>query len=145
MDRLLDIVSEKLIVRFKLKGNEDTDHIEGIRSLSSGIGYRFISKEVKDLFKTLLEEHVVSKLEESDFEESVMYVFDRSCKEDLGTIIRHANDNMAEVLMKLPPLKEGEEYHLPNDTVFILEPYEESSDIYAVVLYFSEWIEKSYN
>ena len=48
MDRLLDIVSEKLIVRFKLKGNEDTDHIEGIRSLSSGIGYRFISKEVKD-------------------------------------------------------------------------------------------------
>ena len=64
MDRLLDIVSEKLIVRFKLKGNEDTDHIEGIRSLSSGIGYRFISKEVKDLFKTLLEEHVVSKLED---------------------------------------------------------------------------------
>ena len=74
-----------------------------------------------------------------------MYIFDRSCREDLGTIISYANDNMAEVLMKLPPLKEGEEYHLPNDTIFILEPYEEYKDSFGVVLYFSDWIERSYN
>ena len=58
---------------------------------------------------------MIENVKKLDVGEHVDYGFEYDSK-PLGTLMEEANDNLAEVLLKLPALDEGESYELPEDT-----------------------------
>lgn len=117
MDKLLNAIASRLNVRVVVKEEKDTNLVNGVVTFSMEFfDYRDVSDEVRELFKKELNNHLFSKLQEAKIGEHVEYGFDYGNVRLLGTLMEEANDNLAEVLLKLPALNDGEEYVFPCDT-----------------------------
>lgn len=116
MEKLLNAIASRLSVRVTVE--EDAKETpEGILQVKMFMyDHKDVSDEVRDLFKKELNNHLFIKLQEIEVDEYVDYEFECGQVRPLGTLREDANDNLAEVLLKLPALKEGESYDLPVET-----------------------------
>lgn len=116
MEKLLDEIASRLSVQI-VEREEYEKGLDGTLTLMQAFSYRDVTDEVRKLFKKELYNHMFTKLlQEMEVGEYVEYGFDYGDERPLGTLMEDANDNMAEVLLKLPALNEGERYVLPGDT-----------------------------
>ncbi len=97
MDRLLNAIASGLNIR---SHNRSEEVIQKARK-------KFISE---------LEKHLFSKLENLEVGQCITYSFNYENISE--TIIEKVNNNMKEVLLKLPALEKGERYIFPQDTYF---------------------------
>jgi len=97
MAKLLDVIVSQLRIRVDEKENSDKE----------------VPSEVMELFKKEFNHHLYRKLKTIKVGEYVDYMFECGYSRPLGTIVYNANDNLAEVLKKLPKLPEGESYAFP--------------------------------
>lgn len=147
MEKLLNLLSSKLQIRTSAPQqvaicSGDKEFCEPFRRFQ----YKEAPKEVKESFKKKLENHVFSKADQLSVGERLDYLFDYGKKRPLGTLMAEANDNMAEVLLQLPELDDGECYVLPLDTYFSFEVTEKDKTVTVLELKDeSSWIEKEYN
>ena len=148
MEKLLNLLSSKLQIRTHAAQQPTTISV-GYREfvgLFKRFEYRDAPERVKALFKEKLEEHIFSKTEKLNVGEKIAYSFDYRNVRPLGTLMYEANDNMAEVLLALPKLGNGEYYALPLDTYFSLEVTEKTGiSTTSKLKDMSWWINKEYN
>ena len=148
MEKLLNMLSNKLQIR--------THAVQQVNTISSGnrkfVGpfkrfeYIEVPNEVKTLFKEKLEAHIFSKADQIEAGEKLEYSFDYGNARPLGTLMNEANDNVAEVLLGLPKLCDGECYVLPLDTYFCFVVTEKSEIGTTLELAnMSGWIKREYN
>ena len=108
--------------------------------------YRDVEDEVRELFKKELNNHLFTKLQEMKVGEEVGYGFDYSNVRPLGTLMEEANDNLAEVLLKLPALNDGEEYVFPCDTYIGFTLIDKKDNhVNAKASMVSPWIREAYS
>ncbi len=116
MEKLLNAIASRLNVRVTIE-EEFEQTSEGVLTVTMAMyDHKEVSEEVRELFKKELNNHLFTKLKETELGEDVEYGFDYGNVRPLGTLMEDANDNLAEVLLKLPPLKDGESYDFPCDT-----------------------------
>lgn len=117
IEKLLEVFPEGLYVRHEEVIPESKNSKKDLRNVS----YTRASLEVKEAFKAVLRENLLSKLEKCSIGEKISYSF------YLGTVhsphsVYHGdpaqsiNQNLQEVIDKLPKLPEGEEYVFPDHT-----------------------------
>lgn len=109
MEEWLNLISEALTIRVTVEEHSE----RGVNVKAKIYKTKDVSKEVREQFKTELYNHLCTKLQEIEVGEYVDYSFNFGKVKQRGTLMEDANDNLAEVLLKLPPLKEGECYELP--------------------------------
>ena len=146
MEKLLDAFASGLTVRFTVKEQSEKT-LEGVLAVTMAMfNHKNISDEVKELFKQELNNHLFTKLKEIKVGEYVDYGYDYGQVRPLGTLIEDANDNLAEVLLKLPPLNDGECYDFPFDT-YIRFTLTEKDERKAKVQpnFVCSWIMEAYN
>ena len=97
MGKLLDVIASQLKIRVDAEEN----------------CYKDVSEEVRKLFGREFNHHLYRKLKTIDVGEYVDYMYECGHSRPLGTIMYNANDNLAEVLKKLPELPDGESYAFP--------------------------------
>jgi len=103
MGKLLDAVASQLSIRSICK--ESGNYIN-----------KDVTKETKELFKKEFQRHMYLKLKKIKVGETIDYVFG-SIDNKLGAQpMNSANENLAEVLNKLPQLENGESYAFPNNS-----------------------------
>ena len=95
MEKLLNAISRRLKVRSIVEEQE-------------------VTEEVRNMFQKELKNHLFEKLQKIEVGESVVYSFNYG--NAIGKHIGDANDNLAEVLLKLPALPDGNRYVLPFNT-----------------------------
>ncbi len=116
MEKLLNAIASKLSIRITVE-KKSKKNLDGfLISTMSVFDHKDVSDEVRDLFKTELNNHLFSKVEEIEVGEYVDYGFNYGPESSLGTLMAEANDNLAEVLLQLPPLNDGECYDFPCET-----------------------------
>lgn len=116
MERVLDEIASKLNVQVVVKERVKRSIDGALISTEKWLEHRDVTDEVRELFKKELENHLFNKLQNMKVGEYVEYGFDYGDVRPLGTIMENANDNLAEVLLKLPALNDGETYSFPCDT-----------------------------
>ena len=118
MEKLLNAIASRLSVRVTVEESSKKT-LEGVLTLTVKMkmyDHRDVSEEVRKLFKKELNNHLFTKLQEIEVGEYVDYEFECGQVRPLGTLMKDANDNLAEVLLKLPALEDGESYELPFET-----------------------------
>lgn len=116
MEKLLNAIASRLTVRVTVE-EQSEKMLEGVLTVTMAMfEHKDVSDEVRELFKKELNNHLSTKLKEIEVGEYVDYGFDYGQVRPLGTLMEDANDNLAEVLLKLPPLNDGECYDFPCDT-----------------------------
>lgn len=115
MERLLDAIASGLDIRGAERKELKVSDEYLFTIEADWSDYKDVSPEVRELFKKEFETHLLEKVKKLDVGEHVDYGFECNDK-PLGTLMEGANDNLAEVLLKLPALNEGEAYELPEDT-----------------------------
>lgn len=116
MEKLLSAIVSRLKVQVTVE-EQSENTLEGVLTLRMAMfEHKDVSDEVKELFKKELSDHLFTKLHEIEVGEYVEYGFDYGNVRPLGTLMEDANDNLAEVLLKLPTLPAGESYNFPCDT-----------------------------
>ena len=142
MEKLLNVISKELKIRF-IEKEEKLNNISNV--IICLYTYEDTNDEVKRLFKKELRNHIFEKLENQEVGEFVEYMFDWGDFRPLGSIMEDANDNLAEVLQKLPKLPENAQYVFPIDTYFCLTVTDKSEDKSSLTSSaVSEWISKAY-
>lgn len=142
MEKLLNAIASRLKIRVT---KESANHLGGALTISMGtFEYKDVPEETRELFKGQLVLHLLSKISGCKFGEKVEYIFDFGNVRPLGNIREDANDNMAEILFKLPFLNEGECYVLPIDTYIGFEMVQENNSVIVKPLA-SEWISEAYS
>lgn len=116
MERVLNEIASKLNVQVVVKERVERSIDGACISTEQWLEHRDVTDEVRELFKKELENHLFNKLQNMKDGEYVEYGFDYGDVRPLGTIMENANDNLAEVLLKLPALNDGETYSFPCDT-----------------------------
>lgn len=112
-DKLLNAIASTLTVQSYVDDQYETP--DGVSTVAMRMpNYRDVTDEVKELFKQELKKHMSTKLEKMKVGEHVEYGFDYSHLR--RTLMEDMNDNLKEVLLKLPALNEGEKYNLRYDT-----------------------------
>lgn len=147
MDKLLNAIASRLNVRVVVKEERDTNLVNGVVTLSiEFFDYRDVSDEVRELFKKELNNHLFSKLQEAKIGEHVEYGFDYGNVRPLGILMEDVNDNLAEVLLKLPVLNDGERYTFPCDTYVRFTLTDKKDDHFnAKPSMVSPWIMEAYS
>ena len=116
MEKLLNAIASRLNVRIVVEEQSEKT-LQGVLTVTMQMfDHRDVTDEVRELFKKELNNHLFSKLQKMEAGEYVEYGFDYGNVRPLGTLMEDANDNLAEVLLKLPALKDGETYDFPCDT-----------------------------
>ncbi len=115
MKDFLDAIASRLNVRIVVEEHSG-EVLQGLNITMQMFNYREVTDEVRDLFKNELRNHIFAKLQTMEVGESAEYVFDCGDIRPLGTLMQDANDNLSEVLLKLPTLDDEETYSLPSDT-----------------------------
>lgn len=140
MEKLLDAIASELKVRVLVKERfEKTPHGIEIGTMQM-FDYRDVTDEERELFKKEFHKHLVAKLQEMRDGESVEYGSDYEGAQ--GIFIEGANDNLAEVLLKLPTLKDGETYSLPFGTYICITLTEKDKKTISANV--CKWIMKAY-
>ena len=116
MEKLLNAIASRLNVRIVVEKYWKNEHNAGLAVTMQMFEHRKVTDEVRELFKKELNSHLFTKLQQMEAGECVEYSFDYGELRPLGILMEDANDNLAEVLLKLPNLKEGESYYFPCDT-----------------------------
>lgn len=115
MEKLLDAIASGLDIRGAEEKDLKVSDEYPLIIETDWYDYKEVSQEVIELFKKELINHLIENVKKLDVGEHVDYGFEYDSK-PLGTLIEGANDNLAEMLLKLPALDEGESYELPEDT-----------------------------
>ena len=116
MDKLLNAIASRLNVRVAVEEHSKRT-LQGVLNVTMQMfEHRDVTDEVSELFKKELNNHLFTKLQNMKSGEYVEYGFDYGDVRPLGTLMEDANDNLAEVLLKLPALNDGETYDFPCDT-----------------------------
>lgn len=116
MDKLLNAIASRLNVRVVVEEHSKRT-LQGVLNVTMQMfDHRDVTDEVRELFKKELNNHLFTKLQNMKSGEYVEYGFDYGDVRPLGTLMEDANDNLAEVLLKLPALNDGETYDFPCDT-----------------------------
>lgn len=145
MEKLLNAIASKLNVRVIAEESSSSAFYGIITVTMHMYDYKDASDEVRELFKKELNNHMFNKLQEIEVGESVEYMFECGQERPLGSIMDDANDNLAEVLQKLPALPEGEKYTLPFETYIRITLTKNSGDDIKVMPYVSDWIREEYS
>lgn len=147
MDKLLNAIASRLNVRIVVEEERYTNLVNGVVTFSMEFfDYRDVSEEVRELFKKELNNHLFSKLQEAKIGEHVEYGFDYGNVRPLGTLMEDTNDNLAEVLLKLPALNDGEKYVFPCDTYIRFTLIDKKDNHFnAKVSMVSPWIREVYS
>ncbi len=145
INKLLNAITEGLNLRC-LVDEQPEEKLEGDLTLKvTMFSTKDVSDEVKELFKQEFYNHLLEKFRESEEGEFITYSFNDGMKKYIGTVQQQANDNMAEVLLKLPSLEKGESYQFPDDTYVTFALIEKSDQkMYAEVAKASAWIQEKY-
>lgn len=106
MEKLLNAIASRLTVRIVVE-EQPYETLQGLNITMQIFELRDVTDEVRELFKKELKNHLFTKLQNMRFCESVAYSFDYN---------KGANDNLAEVLLKLPILNDGEYYVFTSET-----------------------------
>ncbi len=115
MEKLLNAMASCLFLRVTEK--EGAYVPEGaVASFTNEFDHKETDDETKTIFKRAFKRHLVSKMKEMKDGGIVEYTYDYETRGPMGTIMEDANKNMAEVLLELPSLKDGECYEFPYDT-----------------------------
>ena len=141
MERLLDAIANRLTIRVTTE--EQSEQIsEGVSVSWTMYEHKPISEDIRKIFKKEFNNHLFTKLTEAEIGDSVEYLYECGNVRPIGTILDYANDNMADVLDKLPKLEEGEQYDLPTDTYigFILQNKGEDGKFRTKISGCSKWI-----
>lgn len=118
MDKLLNAIASRLTIR-RVVEEEVEQTWKGVVTFTMQMfDHRDVEDEVKELFKKELNNHLFTKLQNLKVGEYLDYGFDYGDVRPLGTLMEEANDNLAEVLLKLPALNDGETYDFPCNTYF---------------------------
>lgn len=145
MDKLLNAIASGLNIRAVVcKQSEEALQNDLIITTRMFV-YKDVTYNVRRIFKRELKKHLLSKLSKIEVGEYVDYSFSYGKVKHLGTIIKEANDNMAEVLLKLPKLKEGENYEFPPNTYIsfkLIDRYETGGTVEINII--SPWIMEKY-
>ena len=145
MEELLNAIVSKLKIRFIVNENLGNQLEGGTFGIVSRFEFKDVTEEVKEIFKKELIQNLISKLQRAKKGEYIEYEYNFETKKPLGKIMRNANDNLAEVLLKLPKLQYGEWYDLPSDTRFYFKLGEIKSERANVEADVSNWIIEEIN
>lgn len=116
MEKLLNAIVSKLEIRTPVE-EHFKEELNGVLNIKMTMfKHRNVPDEVKEQFKKEFNNHLYMKCKEENGFGYVDYIFEYGLKRPIGKLMEDANDNLAEVLLKLPPLNEGESYELPSDT-----------------------------
>ena len=116
MEKLLNAIASRLNVRSVVEEQSEKT-LQGVLTVTMQMfDHRDVTDEVRELFKKELNNHLFTKFQDMEVGEYVEYGFDYGNVRPLGTLMEDANDNLAEILLKLPALNEGETYDFPCDT-----------------------------
>lgn len=115
MEKLLDAIASGLDIRGAEEKDLKVSDEYPLIIETDWYDYKEVSQEVIELFKKELRNHLIENVKKLDVGEHVDYGFEYDSK-PLGTLMEEANDNLAEVLLKLPAHDERESYKLPEDT-----------------------------
>ena len=114
MDKLLNAIASRLTIQVVVEADKT---LQGVVTVTRQMfDRRDVEDEVKELFKKELNNHLLTKLQDLKVGEYVDYGFAYGNVRPLGTLMEEANDNLAEVLLKLPSLNDGETYDFPCNT-----------------------------
>lgn len=146
MEKLLNAIASRLNVRVTVEEQAE-ETLEGVLTVKMAMfDHKDVSDEVRQLFKKELNNHLFTKLHEVEVGEYVEYGFDYGRVRPLGTLMEDANDNLAEVLLKLPTLPAGESYDFPCDTYIrftLTEKDENEATVKPNIV--CPWIIEAYN
>ena len=146
MDKLLNAIASRLTIRVVVE-EESEKTLQGVVTVTMQMfDHRDVEEEVKELFKKELNNHLFTKLQDLKVGEYVDYGFAYGDVRPLGTLMEEANDNLAEVLLKLPALNDGETYDFPCNTYIgftLIERNEEKATVKPN--YLSTWIMEAYS
>ena len=146
MDKLLNAIASGLNIRAVVYKQSEEALQNGLSITTRVIVYKDVTDNVRKKFKKELKKHLFSKLRKIEVGESVDYSFNYGKVKHLGTLIKEANNNMAEVLLKLPKLKEGENYEFPPSTYIsfkLIDRYETGGTVEINII--SPWIMEEYS
>lgn len=145
MDKLLNAIASRLTIRVVVEEESDKK-LQGVDTVTMQMfNHRDVEDEVKELFKQELNNHLFTKLQDLKVDEYADYSFAYGNVRPLGTLMKEANDNLAEVLLKLPALNDGETYELPCDTYIVFRLTERNEERVTVKpIYASAWIKEAY-
>lgn len=145
MDKLLTAIASGLSIRPDVNSKSEKALQKISNTTVYECDYKDITNRARKRFKKEFADHLFNKLKKIEVGECVEYYFNYANIRSIETIIEKANDNMAEVLLRLPALKEGENYEFPYDTYIsfkLIERYEAGGtvEINSVCL----WIKEAY-
>lgn len=146
MEKLLNAIASRLNVRVVVEEHSEKT-LQGVLYVTmQKFDHKDVTNEVRELFKKELNNHVFTKLQKMEAGEYVEYGFDYGNVRPLGTLMEDANDNLAEVLLKLPTLNDGETYDFPCDTYIrftLTEKDEETASVKPNMV--CQWIKEAYS
>ena len=146
MEKLLNAIASRLYVRVVVEEQSEKT-LQGVVTVTMHMfDHRDVTDEVRELFKKELNNHLFTKLQNMEAGEYVEYGFDYGNVRPLGTLMEDANDNLAEVLLKLPTLNDGETYDFPCDTYIrftLTEKDEKKVSLKPNTV--CQWIKEAYN
>ena len=146
MHKLLNAIASRLNVRIVVEDDPEETLQEVVTVTMQMFDYRDVEDEVRELFKKELNNHLFTKLHEMKVGEKVEYGFDYGDVRPLGTIMEESNDNLAEVLLKLPALNDGEKYVFPCDTYIRFTLIDKKDNHFnAKASMVSPWIMEAYS
>lgn len=147
MEKLLNAIASGLNVWVVVEEQSEEKTLNGVLTVTMEMfNHRDVTDEVRALFKKELKNHLFSKLQRMEVGGYVEYRFNRDNVRPLGTLMKNFNDNLAEVLMKLPFPKDGGFYDFPCNTYFsftLTKKYEKSVSIMADTV--CQWIMEAYS
>ena len=109
MGKMLDAIASQLSIRSIVKEGE-------VNNLKERYFYKEVPEKTKTQFKKAFNQHMYRKLTKMKVGDSLDYMFDCGKARPLSVLMDEANENMAEVLQKLPQLPEGERYVFPPES-----------------------------
>lgn len=117
MKRLLTIISSGLEVQTVVKQQTEKHSKSNQTSIVTYFENKPASNKAKAIFTRELEKHLSTELRKIKVGESVSYLSDFKNASYFGTVREENNsDNMAKILLKLPPLQETESYVFAQNT-----------------------------
>lgn len=145
MDKLLTVIASGLDIRSAVNINFEKVLQDNSNVIASESDYQEVINKARRRFKKEFKNHLFNKLKKIEVGEYVDYYFDYGNIRPLGIIMERANDNMAEVLIKLPTLKDGECYVFPHGTYIsfeLIERYQKGGTVKLNSI--CSWIKEAY-
>lgn len=145
MEKLLNAIASRLSIRSLNEERNVSTVNNSITVTIHSFGYEERMNGIREIFKKELNEHIFRKLQKRKVGGHVDYMFECGKHRPLGYIMNEANDNLAEVLQKLPVLQNGERYVFPENTYFnFILIQKDENEVKAKVGIVSKWVKETY-